>query len=158
VHHSGILHRIYENTGLMRNFVTGTAPDLPERSQVNLKVQTEASRAFMQVVEYGQDLNDLIKFRLKELCTRRVDCIYLDLPLSHPAVQRYCASLEMLGFFFGGILPELYDGDCLRLQYINNAELELENVQIATDYSKEMFQYVLDASGLAAGYSALSAT
>jgi anti-sigma regulatory factor (Ser/Thr protein kinase) len=152
-HHSGILHRIYENSGLMRNFISGPSPDLPQRSQVNVKVQTEASRAFMQVVEYGQDLNDLIKFRLKELCTRRVDCIYLDLPLSHPAVQRYCASMEMLGFFFGGILPEQLDGDCLRLQFINNAELELENVEIATDYSREMFKYVLEASGLATGKS-----
>jgi anti-sigma regulatory factor (Ser/Thr protein kinase) len=148
-HHSGILHRIYENTGLMRNIVTGLLPDLPECSKVDVKVQTEASRAFMQVIEYGQDLNELIKFRLKELCTRRIDCIYLDLPLSHPAVQRFCPSLEMLGFFFGGILPEQYDGDCLRLQFINNAELELVHVEVATEYSKELFQYVLNASGLA---------
>jgi anti-sigma regulatory factor (Ser/Thr protein kinase) len=149
-HHASMLHRIYEKSGMLRNIVTGEMPELPEHSQINVKVQTEASRAFLQVVEYGQDLDDLVKFRLKELCQRRVDCIYLDLPLSSPAVQRYCASMEMLGFFFGGILPELSlsDGDVLRLQYVNNAELELENVQIASDFGKELFQYVLKASGL----------
>ena len=147
-HHAGILQRIYEKSKLRRKVVPANIPELPERSQVNVKIQTEASRAFLQVVEYGQDLEDLVRFRLRELCSRRVDCIFLDLPLSHPAVQRFCVSMEMLGFFFGGVLPELYNGDLLRLQYVNNAEIELENVQLVFDFSKELFQYVLKASGL----------
>jgi hypothetical protein len=148
-HHAGILRRIYERSKLARNFITTSdIPELPERSQVDVKVQTEASRAFLRVVEYGQDLEELVKFRLKELCLRRVDCIYLDLPLSHAAVQRCCVSMEMLGFFFGGIMPELHEGDVLRLQYINNVELELKNVEIAFDLGKELFQYVLKASRL----------
>jgi anti-sigma regulatory factor (Ser/Thr protein kinase) len=147
-HHAGILRRIYERAKLRRNILNGSVERLAERSQVNIKVQTEASRAFMRVLEYGPDLDDLIKFRLKELCSKRIDCIYLDLPLSNPAVQRYCASMELLGFFFGGIMPELYDGDVLRLQYINNAELELKNVELASEFSKELFAYVLKASGL----------
>ena len=147
-HHAGVLRRIYEKLKLRRNIVSGNIPELEERAQVDVKVQTEASRAFLQVIEYGQDLKALVRFRLRELCSRRVDCIYLDLPLSHPAAQRYCVSMEMLGFFFGGMLPELHDGDMLRLQYINNAELELENVQLAHEFSKELFQYALKASGL----------
>jgi serine/threonine-protein kinase RsbW len=148
-HHAGILRRIYEKSCLQRKIVFGNIPDLPEHSQINVKVQTEASRAFLRVLEYGQDLEAAIKFRLRELCTKRIDCIYLDLPLSHPAVQRYCAAMEMFGFFFGGILPELHEGDILRLQYVNNAELELQNVELAFDFSKELYQYVLKASGLA---------
>ncbi len=147
-HHAGIMRRIYEKMEMRRNIVTGDIPELAEQAQVNIKVQTEASRAFLRVVEYGKDLEDLVRFRLKELCSKRVDCIYLDLPLSNPAVQRYCVSMEMLGFFFGGILPEIHNGDVLRLQYINNAELELEQIEIAFDFSKELYDYVLKASGL----------
>jgi anti-sigma regulatory factor (Ser/Thr protein kinase) len=148
-HHSGILRRIYDRSKMARRFITAAeTPDLPERSRVNVKVQTEASRAFLQVLEYGRDLEELIKFRLKELCARRVDCIYLDLPLGHPAVQRCCVAMEMLGFFFGGIMPELHRGDVLRLQYINNADLELEKVEIEFDLSKEIFRYVLKAGKL----------
>jgi len=149
--HAGVINRIYHNLGLKRNINTaykGNLPPLPEHSQVNIRIQVEASRAFLQVLEYGQDLEDLIKFRLKEICVKRIDCIYLDLPLFHPAAQRYCAALEMLGFFWGGIIPEILNGDVLRLQYINNANLELENVQLASDFSKELFQYVLKGSGL----------
>ena len=148
-HHAGMLGRIYSALKLRRKFASSSISELAGRAQVNVKVQTEAGRAFLRVVEYGQDLEDLVRFRLKELCTKRLDCIYLDLPLGHPSVQRYCVSMEMLGFFFGGILPELHNGDVLRLQYINNAELDLENVQLAREFTRELYNYVLKASGLA---------
>jgi anti-sigma regulatory factor (Ser/Thr protein kinase) len=148
-HHAGILRHIYQHAGLRRNFLfAGETPELPERSQVDVIVMADASQGILVVKEYGQDLEDLVKFRLKELCVRRIESIYIDLPLSHPAVQRYCASMEMLGFFFGGILPEMEGGDTLILQYYNNTELELEDVQLAFDFSKELFQYVLKAGGL----------
>jgi len=151
VHHAGVLRRIYDNSKLRRNFVSDRIPDLPAQSRVDVKVHTELSIAFLRVVEYGQDLEELARFRLRELCTRKIDCIYLELPLTHPAVQHYCAAMELLGFFFGGILPEIFHGDVLRLQYINNADLELAEVQLATDFSKELLQYVLKAGGLTTG-------
>jgi len=148
-HHLGILQRIYEHARLRRNFLTASdALELPERSQVDITVFADASQAILTVKEYGQDLEDLVRFRLKELCLRHIESIYIDLPLSHPAAQRYCAVMEMLGFFFGGILPEFENGDLLCLQYYNNVELELKDVQIAFDFSKELFQYVLKAGGL----------
>jgi anti-sigma regulatory factor (Ser/Thr protein kinase) len=146
-HHAGMLTRIYENSKLRRNFVSGPLPELPERSQVNVNVRPEINWAFLRVVEYGQDIEEVVKFRVKELCQRRIDCIYLELPLCHPAVQRFCAPLEMQGFFFGGISPEMVDGDLLRLQYFNNVDLELKDIQLATDFAKDMLQYVLKAGG-----------
>jgi anti-sigma regulatory factor (Ser/Thr protein kinase) len=146
-HHAGMLKRIYENSKLRRNFVSGPLPDLPERSQVNVNVRPELNWAFLRVVEYGRDLEELVKFRVKELCQKRIECIYLELPLSHPAVQHFCAPLEMLGFFFGGISPEMVDGDLLRLQFFNNVDLELKDIQLATDFGREMLQYVLKAGG-----------
>ena len=147
-HHAGVLQRIYEHNKLPRNIASGHMSQLPERSEVDINVLSDASQAYLTVKEYGRDLEDLVRFRLKELCTRHIECIYLDLPLCHPAIQQYCAGIEMQGFFFGGIVPELHDGDVLRLQYYNNVEIELENVQLAYDFGKELFQYVLKASGL----------
>jgi serine/threonine-protein kinase RsbW len=150
VHHAGILRRIYENSKLRRNFVSGTVPALTARSSVDINVLTDLKLAFIRVLEYGNDLEDLVKFRLHELCIRKMDCIYLDMPLTHPAVQQYCAAMELLGFFFGGVFPELSNGDVLRLQYINNADLELADVQLATEFGRDILQYVLKAGGLTA--------
>ena len=119
--------------------------DVPPSSQVDVRVQTDASRAFMLVAQYGADLEELVKFRLHELCLRRIDCIYIDLPLSHPATPKFCASMEMLGFFFAGVIPEMSEGDVLRLQYLNNVDVDLENIQVASDFGKELLDYVTKA-------------
>ena len=150
-HHQAIIHRIYERNNLRRNVMNALdikeLADIPMSAQLDVRVQTEASRAFMLVAQYGADLEELAKFRLRELCLRKIDCIYIDLPLSHPATPKFCASLEMLGFFFAGVIPEMSEGDVLRLQYLNNVDVDLENIQIASDFGKELFDYVTKARG-----------
>ena len=148
-HHQTMLRSIYERAKLKRNIrnpsdLKGQVEVMPY-SQVDVKVQTEANRAFIRITQYGADLEELVRFRLRELCLRHIDVIYLDLPLSNPATQKCCASMEMLGFFFSGIIPEILDGDVLRLQYLNNVDVDLEEVQIASDFGKELFDYVIKA-------------
>jgi len=146
-HHQTIIRRIYERSNLRRNIKTTahfkeqTAP--APVSQVDVDVRTEPSRAFLRVTEYGADLVELVRFRLSELCLRRIDCIYLDLPLSHPATAQACASLEMLGFFFAGIIPEMFDSDVLRLQYLNNVDIDPNDISVASDFGGELLDYVL---------------
>ncbi len=147
-HHAPVLERIYRNAKLRRNFSSASEPSLPEHCRMDIKVQTEAGRAFLKVIEYGRDLIEVIRLRLRELYLKRLDLIYLDLPLTHPAVQYFCSMIENLGFFFGGMLPEVQEGDILRLQYLNNAELELVDVHLASTFSCELYQYVLQAGGL----------
>jgi len=150
-HHQAIIRRIYERNNFRRNIMKAIdvkkSADISPSSQVDVKVQTEASRAFMHVAQYGADLEELVKFRLRELCLRRIDCIYIDLPLSHPATPKFCASMEMLGFFFAGVIPEMSEGDVLRLQYLNNVDTDLGSIQIASDFGKELLDYVAKARG-----------
>jgi serine/threonine-protein kinase RsbW len=151
-HHQSMIRRIYEENGIQRNITNAIdikdQETIPPASQVNVKVKTEASRAFMFVVQYGSDLEELVKFRLRELCLQKIDCIYIDLPLSHPATPKFCALLEMLGFFFAGIIPEMSDGDVLRLQYLNNVDIATERDQIASDFGKELFDYITKEAGI----------
>lgn len=152
MHHNGIISKIYEMNHFRRNIrdaVEGrTELELAPASQLDVTVHADAGRAFMHVKQFDPELEDLVKFRLRELCLRHIDCIYLDLPLSNPATQQYCADLEMLGFSFGGIIPELYDGDVLRLQYLNNVDVDPAKIQVASDWGKELLSYVLKARAL----------
>jgi len=121
-------------------------PELPAAAQVHVDVFPVWSEAAIHVSAYGRDLPELVRFRLRELQLRRIDWICLDLPLSHPAAAELTAPLEALGFFFCGIIPELADdGDILRLQYLNEVEADLESVQLASDFGKEVFDYVVAA-------------
>jgi hypothetical protein len=69
-----------------------------------------------------------------------VDCVYVDLPLSDPATPDAATSLKNLGVFFGGIIPEAHaqGGDVLRLQYLNNVEVQAGDVSTASDFGKEL--------------------
>ena len=74
-----------------------------------------------------------------------VDRIVLELPLSHPGAALLCDGVESLGFFFSGVIPHLADDDVLRLQYLNEIEADVESAQLASDFSRELFTYVVRA-------------
>ena len=75
-----------------------------------------------------------------------MDCIYLDLPLSQAATSRAGAGLRDLGFFFGGVIPEAHagGGDVLRLQYLNEVEIQRDDVRTASDFGEELLRMVFE--------------
>jgi serine/threonine-protein kinase RsbW len=136
--------RVVEHNGLRREVVEVTDCTLPTASRVHLRVRRDHNLALLRVLEPGEDLPGLVRVRLRELCLHRLDVIYVDLPLSHPATQACGARLEELGFFFGGLLPELMDGDVLRLQYLNNVEIERGDVSTASDFGEELLELIFE--------------
>jgi anti-sigma regulatory factor (Ser/Thr protein kinase) len=146
-HHRMMIERIYRHGGFPRTFepVPALPPERRATSQVKVELYPEWSEAAIRVAACGSDLPELVRFRLRELCLRRVAWIGLDLPLSDAAVPSLCAALEALGFFFAGVVPELADGDVLRLQYLNEVDVEVASAQIASDFGRELFGYVVKA-------------
>jgi serine/threonine-protein kinase RsbW len=142
-----MLQRIYAHGGFPRDLgdAAAAAAALPAASDLRASVYPEWSEASLTVLAYGRDLPDVVRARLRELCVRRIDWIGLDLPLAHPAAALLCAPLEALGFFFAGVVPELADGDVLRLQYLNNLDVDVDAPQIASDFGKELYAYVVRA-------------
>jgi anti-sigma regulatory factor (Ser/Thr protein kinase) len=149
VQHETMIRRIYENGAFKRKLESAPGEnelELAEMSLLDMKTLPEYSFGFLRVIRYGRDLSDLVRVRLRELCLGRYDCIYIDLPLSDPATAHFCAALEMLGFFFSGIIPEMFDGDALRLQYLNNVSINSSKVLLVTDFGKELFKYIQDCN------------
>ncbi|HXJ81437.1 MAG TPA: GNAT family N-acetyltransferase [Candidatus Methylomirabilis sp.] len=151
--HKEMIERIYAQGKLPRTLVEREPAVTAEASsaQVRVDASSEWSEGLIRVTAYGPDLTELVRFRLRELCLRRIDWICLDLPLSDPGARRFCASLEALGFFFCGVIPDLVGDDILRLQYLNEIEAEVEAVQIASEFGKEVFAYVVRAMNAATG-------
>ena len=150
VHHEGMIRRIYEHGGLDRTIRIADAREpasLPDRSLVDVKSINDSSVSFLRVLSYGKDFEALMRVRLRELCIGRFECIYIDLSLSDPDTQSFCSTLEGMGFFFAGLIPELHDGDILRLQYLNNVTIDPKNVVIVSDFGKQLFNYVLESWG-----------
>jgi anti-sigma regulatory factor (Ser/Thr protein kinase) len=136
---------IVDHNGLRRTVGSGTGAEMPPSSRMIADVRRDHNLAFLRVEQPGADLQDLVRVRLRELCLQRIDCIYVDLPLSSPAVEHAGAGLGELGFFFGGVLPELRDGDVLRLQYLNEVDIRPEDVQTGSDFGRELLDLVFGA-------------
>jgi serine/threonine-protein kinase RsbW len=137
------VRRVVEHNGLHRNEEDGSDTEIPPASRMRVDVRRDHNLAFLRVEEPGADLQELVQVRLRELCLHRVDCIYVDLPLSHPAVQSTGARLNDLGFFFGGIIPELRGGDVLRLQYLNEVDIRPEDVRTGSDFGQNLVRRIL---------------
>jgi GNAT superfamily N-acetyltransferase len=136
------VRRVVEHNGLHRTEEDGSDAQMLPSSRMSVDVRRDHNLAFLRVEEPGVDLHELVRVRLRELCLHRVDCIYVDLPLSHPAVQSAGARLDELGFFFGGIIPELRDGDVLRLQYLNEVDVRPDDVRTGSDFGQELVSLI----------------
>ena len=133
------VRRVVEHNELRR--VIGELPDPTlQPSRMSVEVRQDHNLAFLRVEEPGTDLEELVRNHLRDLSLHRVDCVYVDLPLSYPATPIAAARLNNLGVFFGGIIPEAHPkgGDVLRLQYLNNVEIEAGDVSTASDFGEEL--------------------
>jgi anti-sigma regulatory factor (Ser/Thr protein kinase) len=135
------------HNGLRR--VVGESPEpTPEHSRISVEVRQDHNLAFARVEQPGSDLTEVVHRHLRDLSLHRVDCVYVDLPLSHSAMPVAAGGLEDLGLFFGGIIPEAHaaGGDVLRLQYLNNIEVRAEDVSTASDFGEELLDLILRQS------------
>ena len=132
------IQAVIEHNGLRRVIADTVEPQIPSLSRMSVEVRRDHNLAFVRIEEPGTDLAELVGGHLRDLSLHRVDCVYVDLPLSHPATRR--AGLNNLGIFFGGIIPEAHaaGGDVLRLQYLNNVEVEPGDVSTASDFGHEL--------------------
>jgi serine/threonine-protein kinase RsbW len=134
--------QVIEHNGLRRSIKNASDVEMSNSSRVSVNVRQDHNLAFLRVEEPGADLGELVRGRVRELCLHHIDCIYVDLPLSHPATAQAGAGLRDLGFFFGGIIPEAHGGDIggdvLRLQYLNNIEINPSDIHTASDFGGEL--------------------
>ena len=73
------------------------------------------------------------------------DLVHVELSLEDPATAALPLAVhDELGVFFGGIVPELRDGDVLRMQWLNGVEADPSDVAVASDFGAELLAYVFE--------------
>lgn len=69
--------------------------------------------------------------------------IHLDLVLGDGAAIAAVDDFASLGFLFGAVIPELRQGDVLRLQYLNNVDVDPRAITLYRDEAKRMLETIL---------------
>jgi anti-sigma regulatory factor (Ser/Thr protein kinase) len=148
--HREMLGRIYDNVRLARRFLEPAASAAQAlaggRSVIDLRLKPDVGRAFLKILSYGEDALALVHNHLRELRLRKLDCIFLDLPLADPHTARLCGKFEDIGFSFAGVGVETAEaGDSLRLLHLNNVDIDRAGLVVVSPHGQALAQYVLAA-------------
>lgn len=143
-----IVEEIYTNCGLPRTLaepLRREPDDVPAETRLDLGLKSEASVAVIRVISYGRDFVAALQSQLRELCVHRFDVVWVQLPLSDPLTSFYGGGLHELGLFLVGVLPEhVASGDTLSLQYLNDVDVNPEEIRTASDFGARLTAFVLD--------------
>jgi serine/threonine-protein kinase RsbW len=101
----------------------------------------------------GRDLVPEVSKLLREAAESDAQIVHLDLRLAEPSTPRSVELLRGLGFFFGGILPELRDGDVLRLQSTREEPRDRGGIEVFSEAGERLLDFVLEDREAALGAS-----
>ncbi|MBP7509080.1 MAG: ATP-binding protein [Prolixibacteraceae bacterium] len=142
-----ILQKIYEKTGLDREIIIVDSkfkmPESDESTLMSSKVKTDFNVALISLKAIGKDAFGLIMHQLKEFCLKKIDTIYLEMPVSNPDSAILSKKLNESGFLLCGIVPEFYNGDYIKMQYLNNVSIDPAKIVIASDIAGEILKEIM---------------
>jgi serine/threonine-protein kinase RsbW len=141
--HRALLQSIYQRLDLERALRDPTPDRAAAASSIHVEVRERRGLARIEVEAAGPEIATEVAEHLRELCLRHLDVIHLDLPLGDPTAMAAMDRFAELGFFFGAVIPELRAGDVLRLQYLNNVELDPDRLVLYSDEAKLLMQAIL---------------
>jgi serine/threonine-protein kinase RsbW len=148
-----LIRSIYANLGMERTVLDEPeeVPSLPRKGLLHLTFRPDHNQAWLSVDELGQDTFDALIQRKKKLRREGIQCIYIDLPLEFKGSADLAEKLHREEFFFGALIPHYEKGDVLRLQHLNNVELNTRDIQVASDFGRNLLDRILldwkDADG-----------
>lgn len=143
IHHYEIISLLYENIGQPVKIISEPPQHKPETELADIEVSADSySCSHIYINRYAKNITAIITKTLKSICVNRVESIYLYLPLDCPGTVKYCAEFESLQFFFGGVVQKKNRTDYLMLQYLNNQIYKYKNVNVFSDISGKLLEYI----------------
>lgn len=144
--HREIVAAIYEHNGIDRHLVDPSAvPVLDGRTAMTVTAHPDHNEVTAVVDSLGADAVAALAATLAEQAERGVDVVHVELSLADPSTAALPEAVHQdLGVFFGGIVPELRDGDVLRLQWLNGVEAQRDDIAAASDFGGELLDYIFE--------------
>ncbi|MRR54724.1 MAG: GNAT family N-acetyltransferase [Deltaproteobacteria bacterium] len=143
--YSGLVGRIYADNRLDRQLreVSETVYRTGLETQLEIQVRHDSfNDASIELQQIGEDAFEVIIHHTRELCEKKLDAVYLNLPMSSREAAILAGRLAEKGFLFAGVIPELQDGDVLKLQYLNNVLFDPSKVAVVSDTAQELLGFI----------------
>ncbi len=142
-----ILKKVYDNLNLDRELIM-ISDDLEysyavENSSIHTSVKSDLNIAAITLKSIGADAYDLVRHQLREFCFKKIETIYLEMPISEPCSALLTAKLNKLGFMLSGIVPEFDNGDYIKLQYLNNVVVDPARISLESELAKDLLVEIM---------------
>lgn len=143
-HHEEMIRTIYRRLGAVPRFEAAwECPIQGKDLETGPTVEIEPyGSARVGVHSYGAETLPSLRAILRDLCTRRLEVVYLSLPLTDPITRWITGTIEEMGFFFAGVEPSSTGDDRLILQYLNNQVIDYDQIFIGSVFGEEVKEYV----------------
>jgi serine/threonine-protein kinase RsbW len=142
-----IVGEIYANANLPREIaepLVREPDDVPAETTLDLQLRAEARLAIIRVMSFGRDFLTALQTQLRELCVHRFEVVLIQLPTNDPLTAVYGGGLHEMGVFFAGLAPEMVDsGDLLILQFLNDIDVNGDEIITASDFGARLRDVVL---------------
>lgn len=143
--YSGLVGRIYAENRLNRQLREVSETDYRTGVDTQLEIQVRHDSfndASIELRQIGEDAFEVIIHHTRELCEKKLDAVYLNLPMSSREAAILAGRLAEKGFLFAGVIPELQDGDILKLQYLNNVLFDPSKVTVVSNTARELLGFI----------------
>lgn len=115
-----------------------TNDHLAKKSDIDLDIDYSRSTAQLVVHKYGKDFKSVFNEILQSLENRKMNAIYVDLPLENGSTPKLFSEVKNFGFIYCGLVPQFYgESDFLRLQKVY-AELNLDLIEVYSGFGKKI--------------------
>jgi serine/threonine-protein kinase RsbW len=149
--HRPLLARLYDHLGLPRALPAGRRELPAGPTELRTVEDDDHDEAFITVARIGADLLEALDAERRRCCANGRKAIYLDFMLSDPGTATLPFEVhDDLGFFFGSVIPELRDGDVLRLQHLHDADADPSDVTTASEFGATLLDYIFSRKRSAA--------
>lgn len=143
-HHKSMILTISKQLGL--NVSVGKHPLFHYESNhaySNLEVVCDDVFLIANVIvnHVGRDIKQVFEQSFQQLKMKRYESIYLFLDLADYHTEKQSSYYESQGFFFAGIMHQENRMN-LVLQYLNNQDYHFGSLQMASEFGKELANYV----------------
>jgi serine/threonine-protein kinase RsbW len=140
--HEAFIARLYEQSGI--SFGRGAAgPADREHTDMTVSVRPKIGAVRASLLRIGDDLAERTKGLMHAARQSRAEVGQLFLPLGDPAVPDAVASLEQLGWFVTGMMPEGNPaGDVLLMHWLNGWAMDYDALEMARDQGRHLVQEV----------------
>jgi anti-sigma regulatory factor (Ser/Thr protein kinase) len=144
VHHRSIVEKLYRNLDVEVHFEERNEkkPELKDCAEMFIKTDYSTQVAQIYIYSYGTNVVVEVYRNVRLLCCERFEAIFLYLKMDDPYIIDFTPEFEKMNFFFAGIMPSSKGNGELILQYLNNYQVNWDEVKVASDMGVELKEYV----------------